>query len=169
MNRKDQIVDIARQLLEQHGPEGVTMRAIADRLEIRAPSLYKHIADKHEVEVALINQGLVEQAEVFTTAINDQPSDPIAAIGTAYRAWALANPRLYALMTNNPLPRNDLQEGVENGAAAPLLEAVEGDLGRARALWAFAHGMVSLELADRFPADADLDLAWTTGLGRLAG
>ena len=46
MNRRDQIIDVARDLLERHGPDGVTMRAIADRLEIRAPSLYKHIADK---------------------------------------------------------------------------------------------------------------------------
>ena len=49
-------------------------------------------------------------------------------------------------------------------AAAPLIEAVQGDINRARALWAFAHGMVSLELADRFPPNADLDTAWITGL-----
>ncbi|MDH3682635.1 MAG: TetR/AcrR family transcriptional regulator [Acidimicrobiia bacterium] len=167
MSRKEQIVDVARQLLEADGPGGVTMRAIADRLEIRAPSLYKHIADKHELEVALIARGFAEQAEAFTAAISNT-TEPVAAIAHSYRSWALANPHLYALMTSNPLPRNDLPAGLEIAAAAPLVEAVHGNTDRARALWAFAHGMVSLELAKRFPPDADLDTAWATGLRSLA-
>ena len=67
-------------------------------------------------------------------------------------------------MTNRPLDRDRLPEGVEAGAAAPLVQACGGDPDRARAAWAFAHGMTSLELADRFPADADLDAAWRAGL-----
>lgn len=166
MSRRDQIVDVARDLLETQGPDGVTMRAIADRLEIRAPSLYKHIADKHELEVALIARGFTEQAAAFTAAI--QASDePVTAIARD-RTWALAHPHLYALMTDNPLPRDRLPDGVEDAAAAPLVIAVDGDMDRARALWAFAHGMVTLELAQRFPPDADLDTAWTTGINRLA-
>lgn len=30
----------------------------------------------------------------------------------------------------------------------------------ARAAWAWAHGLVILEIAQRFPPDADLDAAW---------
>jgi hypothetical protein len=33
-----------------------------------------------------------------------------------------------------------------------------------RAVWAFAHGMVGLELSGRFPPDADLDAAWPAGI-----
>jgi hypothetical protein len=57
-----------------------------------------------------------------------------------------------------------LPAGLEARAAAPLLAAVGGDPDRARATWAFAHGMVMLELTDRFPAGADLDAAWRVGL-----
>jgi AcrR family transcriptional regulator len=167
MSRREQIIEVARTILENDGPHELTMRAIAARLEIRAPSLYKHIADKHELEVALIAQGLIEQAEAFTTAVADA-TDPVEAIGMAYRRWALAHPHLYHLMNDTPLPRAELPDGVEQNASLPLLNAVEGDLNRARTLWAFAHGLVTLELAERFPADADLDLAWTTGLSRLS-
>lgn len=80
-------------------------------------------------------------------------------IGAAYRAFALAHPQLYRLMTDRPLPRDELAEGVEDRAAAPLLQAL-GDRDLARATWAFAHGMVRLELAGRFPADANLGQAW---------
>ncbi|MGI9611518.1 MAG: TetR/AcrR family transcriptional regulator [Acidimicrobiales bacterium] len=166
MSRRDQIVDVARSILENEGPEQLTMRAIAARLEIRAPSLYKHIADKHELEVALIAQGLVEQAETFTAAIASA-ENPVHAIGLAYRAWALDHPHLYNLMNGKPLPRNDLPDGVEDAAAYPVLDAVDGDLDQARTLWAFAHGMVTLELADRFPPDADLETAWITGLTQI--
>ena len=62
-------------------------------------------------------------------------------------------------MTTRPLPRDRLPEGVEQRAAAPVLQRV-ADPDRARALWAAAHGLVSLELAGRFPPDADLDAAW---------
>jgi hypothetical protein len=39
-----------------------------------------------------------------------------------------------------------------------------GGQDRARAVWAFAHGMVGLELSGRFPPDADLDAAWRAGI-----
>jgi hypothetical protein len=41
---------------------------------------------------------------------------------------------------------------------------VTGNPVSARACWAFAHGMVILELDGRFPPGADLDAAWTAGI-----
>ena len=160
--RKKEIVDAARDLLEAGGPEAVTMRAIAERLEIQAPSLYKHFPDKGALEAALVAAGFVEQAETFVAASRSRK--PLAALGRAYRSWAIAHPHLYLLMTNHPLERERLPEGVEAAAAAPIVKACGGDPNRARAAWAFAHGMTSLELANRFPPDADLDAAWRSGI-----
>jgi hypothetical protein len=50
----------------------------------------------------------------------------------------------------------------------PILATFAGDRNRARAAWAFAHGMVTLEIADRFPPDADLAAAWRVGLEGIA-
>jgi AcrR family transcriptional regulator len=163
MSRRDDIVAAARDLLEADGEDALTMRAIADRLGIRAPSLYKHITDKAELEVALVAQGLAEQAELFEAALATAP-DPVAAIAADYRSWAARHPHLYRLMHDRPLPRERLPEGLEMRAIAPVVTAVGGDRTRARAVWAFAHGMVSLELAGRFPDDADLAAAWAVGL-----
>jgi AcrR family transcriptional regulator len=162
--RVTEIVAAARELLEAGGPDALTMRAVADKLGIRAPSLYKHIPDKADLEAAVIATAFTEQAETFAKAIA-RSRDPLTALGRAYRSWALAHPHLYRLMTNWPLDRDRLPEGVEASAAAPLLQACGGDPDRARAAWAFAHGMTSLELADRFAANADLDAAWRAGLG----
>ena len=49
-----------------------------------------------------------------------------------------------------------------------MIAAAGHDPDRARALFAFAHGMVILELEDRFPPGADLDAAWAQGLSGFA-
>jgi hypothetical protein len=69
-------------------------------------------------------------------------------------------------MTDRPLRRDLLPPGVEARAAAPLLAAT-GSQSLARAVWAFAHGMTTLELNGRFPPDADLDAAWRDGIRAL--
>ena len=152
--RHEQAVAEARALLEEHGPAGLTMRRLGQRLGIRAPSLYKHFPNKAALEAALMAEGLSEMARALEAA-----PPGIAGLARAYRGWALAHPHLYTLTTGQPLPRDELPAGVEERAAAPVLAAV-GDEHRARAVWAAAHGLASLELAGRFPPGADLDAAW---------
>jgi AcrR family transcriptional regulator len=160
--RADEVVAEGRRLLEEEGPEALTMRRLADRLGIRAPSLYKHLPGKAALEAAIIATGLEELAAAFEAAV-DGASDPLPALTAAYRGFGLAHPHLYRLIHDGPLPRRHLPPGLEDRAAAPVLR-VAGSRARARALWAFAHGMVMLELDHRFPPDADLDAAWQAGV-----
>lgn len=164
--RVRQIVEEARDLLEAEGPEGLTMRRLAERLGIRAPSLYKHLESKEALEAAVISLGFEEAAERFEAAVAKGRRRPLAAIATAYRAYALEHPHLYRLMTRGSLRRDLLTPGVEARAAAPLLAAA-GSQDRARAAFALAHGMTILELDGRFPPDADLDAAWRVGISAL--
>ena len=156
-----EILDTARGILEEEGRDALTMRAIGLRMGIRAPSLYKHFPDKRAIEVSLIAVGFVELADVIDSATSGRR--PLAALGRAYRRFALDHPHLYRLMTTQPLPRDDLPPGLEDRAAAPLL-SIAGSLPRARAIWGFAHGLVMLELNGRFPAGADIDAAWREGI-----
>ena len=199
-----EVVAAGRRLLEEEGPEALTMRRLAERLGIRAPSLYKHLPDKAALEAAIIATGFEEAAAAFEAAVEGAAegggqgahggaggtaSDgagtgagralpalaaggtlpvlgaggTLPALAAAYRRFALAHPHLYRLMTNGPLPREHLPPGLEDRTAAPVLRAA-GSQARARAVWAFAHGMVMLELDHRFPADADLDAAWRAGI-----
>ena len=101
------------------------------------------------LEAALISEGLAEWAKLAEQALRE-PHDPLAALGHAYRSYALDHPHLYRLMTEGPLPREQLSPGVEDRAGLPVIEAAGGDPDLARALWAFAHGMAILELNHRF-------------------
>ena len=161
--RARQIVEVALELLEEEGPTALSMRRIADRIGIRAPSIYEHLPDKRALEAAIISVGFERQAEAFEAAV-DGSADPLAAIAAVYRAFALAHPHLYRLMTERELHRELLTPGVEDRAGRTVYEAAGRDADLARAAWAFAHGMTILELDNRFPPGADLDAAWSRGL-----
>lgn len=154
MTRRKEIIDVAERLLEQEGPNGVTMRRLAEDLGVRAPSLYKHVQGKADIEAALQQKAL----QRLTAAL--EPAEDLPALAAAYRRWALEHPRLYEFATRMRLARDRIAPGVEDTAAAPLLRITGGDLVEARALWGIAHGLVDLELAGRFPAGADLDAVW---------
>ena len=159
--RAESIVAAALAILEEEGPEALTMRRLADAVGIRAPSLYKHFPDKAAVEVVLIEHGFAVVALAFEEAFACDGAT-LETFMAAYRAVALAHPHLYRLMNAGPLPRHLLTPGVEERAAALLLQVLpQPDL--ARAAFAFAHGMTMLELDDRFPPQADIAAAWRAG------
>jgi AcrR family transcriptional regulator len=161
--RAREIVAAARAILEADGPEGLTMRRIGERLGMRAPSLYKHFPDKAALEAAIISIAFEEQAEAFERAV-EAGSDPLGDLAAAYRRFARSHPHLYRLMTDQELRRDLLAPGVEARAGRPLYLAAGSDADRARAAWAFAHGMAMLELTSRFPPGADIDAAWAAGI-----
>jgi AcrR family transcriptional regulator len=156
--RAREIVAAARELLEEEGRDVLSMRRLAARLGIQAPSIYKHLPGKPALEAAIISAGFEELAEAFGGA------GSLADFAAAYRGFALRHPHLYRLMTEGELLRDLLVPGVEDRAAAPVVELLGGDRDAARALWAFAHGMTILELDGRFPPGADLEAAWARGL-----
>ena len=160
--RAQQIVEVALELLETEGPDALSMRRIADRIGIRAPSLYEHVPDKRALEAAIISVGFERLSEAFETATG--PGDPLARAAGVYRSFATAHPHLYRLMTARELHRELLTPGVEDRAGRTIYEAAGHDADLARAAWAFAHGMTILELDHRFPPGADLDAAWERGL-----
>jgi len=182
--RQAQIAGAARALLDAEGPEALTMRRLAGVLGIKAPSLYKHLPDKAALEALVVAAGFAELAaalaDAATAADGAAAADKahrgdaadaarkLTAIAGVYRAYAVAHPDLYRLMNYQPLRRDLLPDGLEARAAQPLAEAAGYDEARARAMWAFAHGMVSLEIDGRFPPGADLDEAWRAGLAAFA-
>ena len=159
--RAREVVAVARELLEEEGPAGLSMRRLADRVGIRAPSIYKHLPDKQALEHAIVSTVFEELADRFEAALED--ADPVGTMVAIYRRYAKDHPHLYRLMTEQPLQRDLLEPGVEERAALPARLLVGDDPDAGRAVWAFAHGMTILELNHRFPPGADIDAAWRAG------
>ena len=170
---RDAIVQAARVLLEQQGLDAVVMNAVAERVGVRGPSLYKHVADRAALMRAV--------GEVFTDDLRatmskamagDDPAADLRALAFAYRAFVRANPNGYGLLFAHLEP--DLQPDPTAVAelGRPIVAAVArliGDEGPAaleagRTLVAWAHGFVSMELAGGFRLGGDLDAAYATGI-----
>src|ERR1700712_926479 len=108
--RAREIVGVALELLEEEGPDGLSMRRLAERLGIRAPSIYKHLPDKQALEAAVISVGFELQAVAFEGSLVDA-EEPLTALARAYRRFAEAHPHLYRLMTERELRRDLLTPG----------------------------------------------------------
>lgn len=67
LDRKTEIVNSAAKLFKEKGYSAVTMRDIAQDLDIKAASLYNHIKSKQEILVLIV----VEIAEEFTNKMNE--------------------------------------------------------------------------------------------------
>ena len=166
--RVAQVVAAARVVVRRDGLDGLTMQSVAAELRIKAPSLYKHVAGKRAIEVELIVDTLSEMGAALHRAVAAAPADRrTAELLSAYRRHALADPALYHLATRGELPRADLPPGLETWAGAPFRLAT-GEPYRGQALWAFAHGMVVLELDRRFADDSRLDTTWAEGAAAFA-
>jgi AcrR family transcriptional regulator len=162
-------VAAARRLLEDEGPGALTMRRLADEMGIRAPSLYKHFRGKAAVELALIEDALFALGDATHGALHEPGEmSPLVSLLTTYRRYCLAHPNLYRLAVSGHFPRESLPPGLEEWAGNPWF-VVTGDPSLAQALWSFAHGMVILELDDRYPPDSDLESTWRAGATAFEG
>ncbi len=65
-DRKTEIINVAAKLFKEKGYSAITMRDIAQSMDIKAASLYNHIKSKQEI-LALI---IIEIAEEFTNTIS---------------------------------------------------------------------------------------------------
>jgi AcrR family transcriptional regulator len=66
-DRKTEIVTISAKLFKEKGYSAVTMRDIAQAMDIKAASLYNHIKSKQEILVLIV----VKIAEEFTSGIEE--------------------------------------------------------------------------------------------------
>jgi len=73
-NRKEQIIAEASQLFKEKGYNAVSMRDIADALDIKAASLYNHITGKQEILSTLILAVATEFTEGMNTVVAEEIS-----------------------------------------------------------------------------------------------
>lgn len=172
----DAIVEAGLALLEEAGPEALTMQAVAQRVGVRAPSLYKRVRSRADL-VRLVTEATVRDLgdELARAAGDADPAAELRTLGRALRTFAHARPAGYHLVFA-PAPDDARADpALLAAASAPVLDTVERLVGprdalaAARTLTAWAHGFVSMELAGAFRLGGDVDVAFEYGLGRVVG
>jgi AcrR family transcriptional regulator len=170
-----EIVAAGRALLDAGGLEAVTMQAVAERVGVRAPSLYKRFPSRAALIAAIGEAALDDLEEVIgPLSANPDPAAGLRSVAAAYRSFAHRNPRAYeALFMGLPAEARPSAERYAR-AARPLLVLTERLAGReqaleaARLVTAFANGFVSMELSGSFQLGGDLDQAYAYGVDVLA-
>jgi AcrR family transcriptional regulator len=147
------------------GFQRLSLAALAERLGVRTPSLFKHVAGLPALRRELALLGLRLLGERLTEAVAGRAGDDaIRALAEAYRAFARDHPGLYA--ATQPAPAADdaeLASAAEKvvGVLLRILEAYQlrGDdaLHAVRAWRSALHGFVALETAGGFGLPLDLD------------
>jgi AcrR family transcriptional regulator len=144
----------ARELLEEDGSAGLSLRAVARRAGVSPMAPYRHYADRDALVSAVAAAGYRELAERLTAA-HPAPATPddLAAVAVTYVQFALEHPALFRVMFVEPCdPGSD--ERVD--AAAAVSAYVDALVGRAfpgatsdalcTAVWALVHGLAFLHL-----------------------
>ncbi|MFF0153408.1 TetR/AcrR family transcriptional regulator [Micromonospora sp. NPDC005203] len=170
----DAIVRAGQDILESAGIAGLTMQAVADRVGVRAPSLYKRVRNRDDL-VRLITEATIRDLgeRLAVIVAGSDPRRELAELARAFRAFAHARPRGYQLIF---APRSDLAGPsiVLTHAVEPVLRVTANLAGEdhaldaARTLTAWANGFVSMELAGAFKLGGDVDQAYEYGIARLA-
>ncbi|MET7456237.1 TetR/AcrR family transcriptional regulator [Streptomyces sp. NPDC005574] len=87
----------AADLADEIGFSGLTMRRLAERVGVCAPSLYKHIASQDDLHRRIAALAFDEAADAIGTAIQGRAgSDALAAAARALRDFVLTHPGRYA-------------------------------------------------------------------------
>ena len=169
----DDIVAAGREILEAGGLDAVTMLAVAERVGVRAPSLYKRFADRGALIAAIGAAALKDLADELEPFARDpDPTAGLLGIATAFRAFAQRNPRATTPL-HEPAAGSRPPAELTAASSEPLLHVTERLVGSERALeaarlvTAFAHGFVSMEITGAFRLGGDVDAAYRYGVGVL--
>lgn len=169
---RQRLLSVAERNFAQHGPEGVSVRQLAQQLGCSAMTPYRYFKDKDEILAAIVIAALDRFSTTLETAFATGADAKLrsAAVRLAYVQFAFENPRAYRVIFDRPHPdmarHPDLIEAArraEEIMTAPIELLIQhGHLaGDARLLgriyWSAIHGAVSLELAGKLESAPGFD------------
>ena len=154
---------------EERAGEEPSLARLAERLGVRKPSLYNHIAGLGDLRRELALMGLRELGRSLSRAAVGKAGDEgLFALAEAYRAFVKERPGLYAATVRSYrlYAPGDPELGAAEGEALEPVLAVLASCGvrgeeeaihAARGLRSVAHGFASLEEAGGFGMSLDPD------------
>ena len=162
------VVAEAERLADEVGLENLTLYALAARLGVRQPSLYKHIASLTAVRQAIALRALGEMTDVLArSAVGRSKGDAIWAMAGVYRDWAKAHAGRYQAIQRAPEPGDAAHEAAGARAVGVFSDVLAGfglyddeAVDAVRSLRSALHGFVSLEIGGGFAIPLDLDRSY---------
>jgi AcrR family transcriptional regulator len=183
---REEIITAASQIIGETGDDGtLTLRGVARRLGIAAPSIYRHFADVDELKMAVVQRAFADfaRARDAVSHSGEDPAGRLLARCRAYIGFALASPGPYRYLFGQHAPTGDparppvglpafqaLAESINRCQQAGLARAGDEPHWLAAQVWAALHGLVLLRLnAPGFPWPGPLEPMADQAVARLIG
>lgn len=169
------VTDAAASVADEAGLPLLSMGAVADRLGVRTPSLYKHVDGLADLTHRIATLATTELGDAIRDATQGRAGrDALTAAAQAMRRYGTHHPGRYAAtVAARPTgPEDPLATAGERtlAAFAAVLHGYRLDPGQEihalRTLRSMLHGFIGLEVAGGFRYDVDVDASftWMTGL-----
>ena len=155
-NLREALLDAARALVAERGPQGFTLTEAARRAGVSPSAPYRHFRDREEVLAELSRRGFALFGQRLQAAAGGGASatEALAGMGPAYLAFAREEPGYYAAMfafqpppgaeTGVPGQREPF-EGLARAVAGVLPAGLAEPRLVALQIWALSHGVAMLE------------------------
>jgi AcrR family transcriptional regulator len=151
------VVEAGERVADEVGFDRLTLAALAARLGVRQPSLYKHVDGLDALRRGISVAAKSELAYVLAmAAVGRERGDAITSIAHAYRAWAIEHPGRYAAAQRAPAASRAVVAVATDVLAAYDLHDDDA-IDATRALRATLHGFITLEIAGGFGLPVDID------------
>lgn len=165
------VTEAAADLADEISPDTLSMSAVAERLGVKAPSLYKHVDGLGDLTHRIAILGATELGDALRDAMQGRAGrDALTAAAHAVRTYVKEHPGRYAATVGaTPTGPNDpLAVALERTLAsfAAILPGYGFDpaqeIHAIRMLRSFLHGFATLEAANGFQMNTDIDdsFAW---------
>lgn len=90
------VIEVACNIADEQGLSGVSLKAVAEKLAIRAPSLYNHIENLDELLREIAQAGMSEMNRRMThCAIGVAGEQAVSAIACEYLGYMAEHPGIY--------------------------------------------------------------------------
>ncbi|MEV0620612.1 TetR/AcrR family transcriptional regulator [Nonomuraea sp. NPDC050404] len=166
---RTEILAAATDLLDTGGGErAVTLRAVARRVGIAAPSIYPHFPDPGTLLRAVVRQASADLADrLRTVSHHDDPRRRLFALCSAYLDFAGEHPARYrAMFDGDPASGTEVLRILTDGLTA--CHTSDAPATDAFALWLGLHGLAHQRAVARsFPWPADIAERITIPLSHL--
>jgi AcrR family transcriptional regulator len=117
--RQEAILTAAREIIRDEGINALSMRAIAERIDYSAATLYEYFASKEEIVEAVCGQGQRVLRDYLAAVDEGLPTlEYFHKLGLAYIRFALENPDYFLIMFTFAGPRKSHDAEMEERIAS---------------------------------------------------
>ncbi|KPN94808.1 TetR/AcrR family transcriptional regulator [Lysinibacillus sp. ZYM-1] len=163
------ILQKATELVDEHGLDQLSIGLLAEKLEVRPPSLYNHLDGLHELKQKLAIQGVKNlHTYMLQAAVGRSGDEAIRAISQAYIQFVREHPGLYDASTRFPNANDQALQHAQESVVHLVLRVLdtynlqeEMAIHMVRGLRSILHGFTSIEQLGGFEMPLDINKSFT--------